>query len=270
MRHTKKTVALALAGLSLLALAACVPPAARPGASRMKVVARLDCPDRQGQLVRASAASDGKSCTYADGEDVQVQLKLIPINVDAETTLQPIEDELRKLAPIDDDGDAAGDADQTPVPDRPTGATPTPPTPPVPPTPPKDRDRGQVDINLPGVHIHAGDERANIRVGGIHIDADDRTNSAHIRGRHGRHGDFSVDASDGGAVVRSRSRGPDVRQTLVLASDKPGPEGWRAVGYEAHGPRNGPLVVAVVQSKDDDRDDLFNEVKALVRRNAGG
>jgi len=231
----------------------------------MKVVDRLDCPDRQGGLVRASEASDGKSCTYADGERVHVQLKLIPINVDAETTLQPIEDDLRKLAPIDEDGDHDEDADQPPTPDRPSGAGPAPPSPPTPP-----RSRDEVNINLPGVHIHAGDERANIRVGGINIDADDKTNTAHIRGRHGRHGDFSVDASDGGAIVRSRSRGPDVRQTLVLASDKPGPDGWRAVGYEAHGPRGGPLVVAVVQSKAEDHDDLFDEVKALVRRNAGG
>ncbi len=264
MRFETKTAILALAGAGALMLTACVPPNVRQGspAVRMKVVDRLDCPARQGGLVRSSAAGDGKSCIYADGDEVQVQLKLIPINVDAQTTLQPIEDDLRKLAPIDEDSDRDEDAEASPTPDRPAGA------PAMPPTPPNPGRRDEVNINLPGVHIRAGDEKANIQVGGINVDADDR--SAHIRGAPGHHGDVSIDASDRGAIVRSTSRGPDVRQTLMLASDRPGPDGWRAVGYEAHGPRTGPLVVAVVQSKAHEHDTLFEEVKALVQRNSGG
>jgi hypothetical protein len=265
-----------LAGAGAMALTACVPPGVRhPNHSRFKVVERLDCPDHQGRLVLDKAATDGKSCDYSSGQDIKIQLKLVPVVGDTQATLQPIENELRQLTPVDEEGQASDGEDEAPAPDRPTAA-------------PasgrsadtlaasssagdrsRDRDGDHVNINLPGLHIHAGDEKANIQVGGLMIDADDRTDHAHIRGRHWGRGEFSIDAGDGGAIVRSRARGPDVRQTLILASDKPGPEGWRAVGYEAHGPRTGPLVVAVVRSKAEEHDNLFDEVKALVRRNAG-
>ena len=42
------------------------------------------------------------------------------------------------------------------------------------------------------------------------------------------------------------------------------PEGWRTVAYEAVGPKGGPLVVANFQSKADDHDPLFEQVKALA------
>ena len=265
-----KSAALILAGAGAMALGValggCVPPNARQphlAAQHLKAVAKLECPESQGELIRTSASPDGKACAYVDGNDVVVQLKLLPISGDPQATLSPIEADLRKMATFDASAPASSSPAETPESSR-TEATDN-----------RDHDRN-VNINLPGVHIHAEDGgRANIDVAGMHIDADDKTNSAHIEGRrhgfmgHGA-GHFTIDANDSGAIIRSRSIGPDVHQDLILASDKPGPEGWRAVGYEAQGPRAGPLVVAIVQSRSGEHDRLFGDVKALVRRSAGG
>ena len=97
--------------------------------------------------------------------------------------------------------------------------------------------------------------------------------SVHIQGGDGpfhRHGKFTVDADNGAAIIRARSGGPDVRSTLIIAAETPGPQGWRAVGYEATGPRGGPLVVATVKVKSDQHDDAFDDAKRLVSRAARG
>ena len=44
-----------------------------------------------------------------------------------------------------------------------------------------------------------------------------------------------------------------------------------AVGYDARGPKAGPLAIAVVKAKGDDgNDDVFDDAKALVKHNVGG
>jgi hypothetical protein len=245
------------------ALAGCVPPNARQPhlTNHLRPVARLDCPDSQGELVRTSASPDGKACAYASGNDIVVQLKLLPVSGDPQEALSPIEADLRRMATFDPSPPPKPDASDAP----PASSSWS------------DGERQKnVDINLPGLQIHAEDGgKANINVAGVHINADDKTNSAHIETRrhgfmgHGA-GDVTIDANQSGAIIRTRSMGSDVRQNLILASDKPGPEGWRAVGYEAQGPRSGPLVVAIVQSRASEHDRLFGDVKALVRRSAGG
>jgi hypothetical protein len=240
-----------LFAVSALTLAACVPPGVhqpRLGAA-LKPVSRLNCPDSQGELTRTSASPDGQSCAYQSGSETVVQMKLVKVSGDPDATLSPIESDLRKLATFDAAAPPASDA---PIEAQP-GA------------------HSNVNINLPGIQIHASDQKANIRVAGIHVDADDRTNSAHIQGGHalmGGRGNFSIDANNSGAIIRSRSIGPNVNQALILASEHPGPEGWRAVGYEAQGPRSGPLVVAIVQSRSGEHDRLFQDVKALVHKSA--
>ena len=49
------------------------------------------------------------------------------------------------------------------------------------------------------------------------------------------------------------------------------PSGYHFVGYEAGGPKTGPITVAVVKSKagDAEDDELYPDVKKLVRRNGG-
>jgi len=182
---------------------------------------------------------------------------LIKVSTDPDSALESVETELKTLAP----------------PPAPRPEPPATPEPPSAPTRSAEEDPKNVNIALPGVSIHAGEDKANISVGGLHIDADGESDSVHMQGGHGpfdRHGRFTVDANDGGAIIRSRAGGRDVRASLILASDHPGPQGWKVVGYEARGPRSGPLVVATVKIKSDEHDDVFKDAKALVQRSAGG
>jgi hypothetical protein len=45
-------------------------------------------------------------------------------------------------------------------------------------------------------------------------------------------------------------------------------DGWSAVGYEAGGPKAGPVTIAVVKAHGGNHHDVFHDVKRLVRRNA--
>ncbi|MEI9963598.1 MAG: hypothetical protein WDM92_01690 [Caulobacteraceae bacterium] len=216
----------------------------------LKPVSRLDCPKSAGDLKLANAASDGATCDYASADGAQVQLRLVKLSGPPPSALDPIEAELKALIPP---------------------SPPKPPSPPAAPGAPGDKDQN-VDINLPGISIHAGDKQANVKVGGVTVDADDDHDRSTVRvgPGPGHGGGVTVDANDGGAIIRAEKMGPDVRSTFIVATDNPGPEGWRVVGYEARGPKSGPLVVAVVKSKSEDRDHLFDDAKRLVRDTAGG
>jgi hypothetical protein len=87
-----------------------------------------------------------------------------------------------------------------------------------------------------------------------------------------------VDANGSGAVVRSASdvkmRGnPFVlerhgyRASYRISREGPA-DGFVLVGYEAGGPRKGPLTVAVVKATGHDHE-VFAEAKKLVRHNGG-
>jgi hypothetical protein len=212
-------------------------------------VSRLDCPSSTGDLKLKTVAADGKSCAYAGDDGEEVSVALMPVAGTPDATLDPIEAQLKTLLP-------------------PPSAKPS--------TPPKGlggHDHDNVDITLPGVAVHAANERANIRVGPLRIEADGDKDNVHIsRGGDAApgKGQFTIDASDGAAIIRASAPGPDVRSTVILTSDAPGPLGWRVVGYEAHGPKSGPLVVAIVKSKSDEHDQVFEDVKRLIRRTAGG
>ncbi len=240
-----KTFALIAIGASALAMTGCVPPGGHR--TPLKPLTRLDCPDSQGSFHRTGVAPDGKSCDYAGSNGAKLQLKLVSFTGEAEAVLSPVEGQMKSMLP-------------------PPSAAPAS-TPPAPASSEKDN----VNIDLPGISIHADDKNANVHVGNVHIDADGNDNSAHIHGGggHGR-GQFTVDANDSGAVVRARSFGPNFEESLILVSKTPGPEGWRSVGYEALGPKAGPLVIASFQSRADEHDEIFNEVKALARRAARG
>jgi len=243
-----KTGALMVMGAVSLATAACAPPGVRHGhwGGPLKAVSRLDCPNGQGQLTLKMATPDGKSCLYASDGGAEVQLSLVPVSGDPNAALDPIEAELKTLLP-------------PPAPSSPHS------------TPGNPGDLHNVNIELPGVSIHAGDQRANIHVGTVHIDADGDDDKVNIKGgpSSGGKGGFSVLANDGGAIIRTVSGGPDVRTTLILTSDQAGTQGWRVVGYEARGPRTGPLVVATVKVKSDEHDRIFDDAKQLIRRSAG-
>lgn len=238
-------IALLAAGCAALALAACDhPDAARQQAARaLKVISKLDCPATQGRLKLTTASADGLTCDYA-ADGVEVTLKLVRLeNGNAVAALSPVEAELRTLMPsVKPAATAAGDA-------------------------PKGGD--DVDITLPGISISTSGESANVSVGGesgpsiranddgaeIRVQRNVEVNGKTVRreGRRGRH-------DDGGVYAR-----------FILASDK-ATEGWSVVGYEARGPRSGPLVIATLKAKRGarDDDDSFADVDALVRHNVGG
>ena len=229
----------------------------------LRAISKLDCPERQGELTRVSAAADGQTCAYA-GQNAEVTLSLIALNGgDAEAALAPIEADLKTLMP----------------------AIKSPPTPP----PSDGKPRGEsARISLPGIKIDAGDNGADIKIGGLTINANDNgaevkvaknvtvrdgggNSNVSVKSTNDAEGDTEIHATDDGAQIRQRKGGDGVRATLILASDK-ATSGYRVVGYEARGPKGGPLAVAVVKAKgrDGSDHDIFEDMKTLVRHNVGG
>jgi len=238
-------IALLAAGCAVLALAACDhPDAGRQREARaLKVISKLDCPDKQGHLTRLSVAVDGLSCNYgADG--VEVSLRLVKLaDSGAVGALTPIEDELRALMPaVEPKAAAAADADA---------------------------GKDDVDIRLPGVTIKAGNSGADVNVGGpdgAQINANN--DGAEIRVQR----NVEIDGKTVESETRRRKHGDDgVYSRFILASDK-ATDGWAVVGYEARGPKGGPLVVATLKAKrgHDSDDDSFSDASDLVRHNVGG
>jgi len=210
----------------------------------LKTISKLDCPDSQGQLKRVSAAPDGLTCAY-QSDNTEVTLRLISLtNGDAQAALTPIETELKTLMP-----------------------PPAPPAPPAAPGAPAAKDdNDKVSIDFPGLHVRADNGAAEVKIGGINVDADDN-GGAQVR----MGGNTAVDADDRGAEIhQGRSNDAGTRATFILASDKM-PGGYHVVGYEARGPKAGPIVVAVVKSKAEHNEHgAFDDMKALVTHNVGG
>ncbi|MBO9557605.1 MAG: hypothetical protein J7515_03345 [Caulobacter sp.] len=277
MRHLTLLTAASLAACSL---AGCSPkvdvrhePKLPGKRTPMRVISKLDCPERQGELNRVSVADDGQTCLYR-GQNAEVTLSLVALNGgDAEAALAPIEADLKSLMP--------------------TVKSP-------PPAPQGGKGRGDsARISLPGIKIDAHDKGADIKIGGLTINANDDTaevkvaknvtirdgdstkrvtertsggnSNVSVQSTNEDEGDVDIHATEQGAQIRQRRGGDGVRATLILASDK-APSGYRVVGYEARGPKGGPLAVAVVKAKgrDGSDHDIFEDMKTLVRHNVGG
>lgn len=247
---------------------------------------RLDCPDHQGRLTRVSVSPDGKSCGY-QAEGVDITLQLTPVTGDATTTLNAIEASL--VGP-------GGKVEAASAPSQPAVANASP-------TASKDASQaaqeaaadaggrssgGSADWNADekagvsvgkdrhGVHVDSDsdNDRAHVSLPGLHIDADDNGAKVDVAGIH-------IDANDTNATVRmmhdvrlrgqafSRERN-GIRATFIAHRDDL-PGGWQVVGYEASGPKTGPLAVAIMRSHDDIHDDgrLYGDIQRLVRRNGG-
>jgi hypothetical protein len=292
---------LAAASALVLSVAGCG-SAARTSAV---TTGRLDCPDRQGELRRVSAAADGKTCVYSVGDKAEVTLQLIPVSSGGpEATLAQIENQLKaeaapaagpgsadaaaaadsaakaaakagdsarsaadaaRKAAAEAEADAAkaqADSDSEPqtwddkaIEDRVNA---------------KLREKGiavdehgghdddRANVDLPGLHIRAEGDKADVHVGPIHINANGET--ATVRSMD--------DVRMRGEGLSRVKRG--IRAMFVYAGDELG-GGYKYVGYEASGPRTGPLAVAVVKSKSEGgfHGDVYGDVKTLVRRNGG-
>lgn len=242
--RTRTLLVLSAAGAAL-ALGGCSPHWIHGHRRAYKAVTSLDCPESVGALSRKAAAADGKSCDYngPDGELVSLQLVSLQ-GTNANDALSPLEAKLRTEAP------AAAQAE---------GANTSP-------------GEGRVDIDLPGIHIHAaGNDKSDSGGGEVHIGRD-----VEIKGG----GDNTVVSSNGGSVdIRAHDKGAEirvdeshgnVRRDFILASDTPGPNGYRVAAYSARGPEGGPLVVASMLAKSDDHDRLDDDIHELMRDNVGG
>lgn len=245
----------------------------------------LDCPDRQGELDRTSISPDRKTCTYRGRDGTDVTLQLTAVSTDVTTTLNAVEASL------------VGPTAPAPAhaPDKPAGA-PTPPAPPKPPSADVDKaaqeaaqdargsgasdddwdtghdrtvvtdgkghgvvaDNRQAHIDLPGLHVDADGDNAKVDVGGVRIDANDNEATVHV---------IRDVRLRGEAFSRERN---GVRATFIARRDNL-PNGYRFVGYQAAGPKTGPLTVATVRSHDeiDHGNRLYHDIQRLVRRNGG-
>ena len=125
------------------------------------------------------------------------------------------------------------------------------------------------NVRLPGIRVDANDGGAHINIAGIHIDADDDKS----KGKSGRvnitsdNNDVSIRAEDHAAEIRTKHGANGVRMTYIIANDEGDASGWRTVGYEARGPQGGPIVVALVKTKDRHEDPIFRWAKDLVKKN---
>jgi hypothetical protein len=137
--------------LAALGAAACSPKAdvahdrnkASGKGAPLRAISKLDCPEKQGELIRVSAAADGQACVYA-GRNAEVTLNLVALNGgDAEAALAPIEADLKALMP----------AMKAPSPPPSSGQA----------------DPGAAHVRLPGIKIDAHDNGADIKIGGLSI-----------------------------------------------------------------------------------------------------
>jgi hypothetical protein len=263
------------AGAALLVTAAACTPSGPPVAR-----AALDCPASEGDLSRQSVAPDGKTCDYVTRGGDQVQLRLIPVTGSYQAALVPIEQELgaevqsdqqvaeARVKQAEADAQAAEKSAKSTSADAKGAAEAA-----------KQaandalgearnaeaaaKDASEADavthIDLPGIHITADDSgggRANVNVGSVHVNAGDQ--GAEIR--------VDKPVRLRGEALSPEKRG--FRATYILAKDNLR-DGWRAVGYEAAGPKVGPITVAVVKSRSGEHDHILNDVKRLVHRNGG-
>ena len=253
---------LAASGLALTA-AAC-------GPKTPPVRASLECPATQGDLTRTGIAADGKACTYVTSGGAEVSLQLVAAPGGADAALAAIETNLlaNRAAPKADakTGNSSDTVDRQ-VDKAVAEAT-------------QDTKGVSVDIKLDDKHskgvVTDNDGTTRVNLPGIHIVANDHDDTANVRV-----GPITVDANDGAATIRMRRdvrlRGealnPQKRglRAMFIYTGEDLPEGYRFVGYEAGGPKVGPITVAIVKSKTDDDDggDIYPDVKKLVRKNGG-
>ena len=271
----KSLLFLSACGFVLTGLAACAP--VTPATARVA----LDCPADAGDLKLSSIAADKKTCLYANRDGDEVSLRLISVAGGAyEAALQPVETELQgevqteaagtkvagdtkgvvlsakaassaasdasavakqaaedaksnlKTADKDKDGESKDDEDAA------------------------DHHNDHAHIDLPGIHINADDDRADVNVGMVHVNAGE--NGATVR--------MSRDVRLRGEAFSREKHG--FRATFILARDDL-KDGWKAVGYEAAGPKTGPITVAVFKAHEGARHDVSDDIKRLVRRNGG-
>jgi hypothetical protein len=269
----------------------------------LKVVDALQCPDSLGSLTRkGSARADGTVCTYTGPRGAEVELHLVTLGDDgvgpilkrfetgllatmpqtaadisrgaadsaradaeaarAEAEAARAEAESARVEAAAEAGanaqaaamaNAGGDSAHISAPGMKV-----------------DAEGDRASVHMPGLHVEAEGDKADVRIGGITIHANDGDASVNGQLTAGDSSDrVSVQASNDAAEIRTRSPGEAIRQTYLLTDNRPAPAGWRTVGYEARGPRTGPIVVATIRSRERNADNVFDDAKELVTLNVG-
>ncbi|HVI33039.1 methyltransferase type 11 [Phenylobacterium sp.] len=274
----KSLLIIASSTLALAGLAACGP------GGKPAVRAALDCPEVQGELTRTAIAADRKSCTYRTAAGAEIGLQLVATNGDPATALKAIETRLMTVAqpapgstPVAEAADAtaqaaedaardaaavareaeqdaaraAGDAERSisakvDIHVDGDGKTVT-----------TQKDGEVTRVQLPGINITAGEDDAKVKIGGLTVNADGDEATVHI----------VRDVRLKGEAFSRQKRG--LRATFIHEGALA--DGYRFVGYEAAGPKAGPITVATVRAKTeiDDGSAVYKDVKRLVRRNGG-
>ena len=263
----------------------------------LKVIDALQCPDTLGSLTRkGSAQADGTVCTYAGPRGAEVSLHLVQLgDAPIDTVLKRFETLLSdsmprtvaqlaaaaaqsdaEVARADAEAaqadaeaaraDATAQAASTEAASSGDSAHISAPGMQI------DAEGDRARVSLPGIQVDADGDKANVRIGGFTIRADD--SQARISGTGRAPGSsteeaVSIHAVDNAAEFRSSAPGEATRQTWRLNDNSPSDAGWRMVGYEARGPRGGPIVVATVRVRERRSDDVFEDAKDLVALNVG-
>jgi hypothetical protein len=228
----------------------------------LKVIDTLQCPDNLGVLTRKGlAAAGGANCVYGGPKGSDVVLHLVRLDG------RPIDDVLRdfedrvsaelpttsaRLAP----SPAAAAAPAAAANGEETASVQAPGV--------NIQTRGEdASVRLPGLRIETQGDNASVRIGGINIQSKDGQNARTETST------VSVDSNDKSTRVRTRAPGAATRMTYILSDDLPADAGWRRVGFEARGPAGGPIVIAVVRSKDRRDGGVFDDARDLVALNVG-
>lgn len=237
----------------------------------LRVVDTLQCPQTYEVLTRRGGpAADGRSCEYTGPRGSQVTLRLVTLDGEGLAALDALEAEVQAILPSA--MERVGGANATAAADAGANASAS-----------ASAEGGDsVAVQVPGVTIEAEGENATVRIPGISIDTDGGQSSVRIGGFNirsdetGDHVDIRTDseavrirAHEEAAEIRTRDTSEGVRATYILVDERGSDLGWRLVGYEARGPEGGPVVVAVVRSKDRHEDEIFDAAKSLVALNVG-
>jgi len=261
----------------------------------LKVVDALQCPDSIGSLTRkGSAQADGSVCIYTGPRGAEVSLHLVQLGDQTpDTVLKRFESQLLASMPhtvaqmsgaqaeaaaadadaARADADAArADAEVARADAERASAGATDKVDVQAPGMNINTDGDRAHVRMPGISIDANGDKANVRIGGFTIRADDSSadGAASVsRASSSTQDSVSIQAHDDSAEIRTRAPGEATRQTYLLTDNRPSSAGWRLVGYEARGPRGGPIVVATVRAKERNSDGVFDDAKDLVTLNVG-
>lgn len=228
----------------------------------MKVVDALQCPETLGGLVRkGSASGDGLVCNYTGPRGAEVSLHLVRLDGQSvDEVLSGFEArlaaDLPEAAARMNAETARADAEAARA-DAENAASVTAPGVRI-----EARDE-KASVRLPGIRIEADGDNAKVQIGGMKIDAQDG------QGTQTRTASVTVNSNEQATEVRAVTPGEAIRAHYILTDGDPRPGGWALVGYEARGPRGGPIVVATVRAKERNRDRIFDDARDLVTLNVG-